>query len=166
MSKSTKAEFKYPFGRRKVSIKTLNKNKLTLFEEGGTRIHYRVEMISDDLKAIIKAIIKGQIHEVEEAVDLLDDVDRKILFQALDDAQIDTDWGRPLNDKNKLIHRFNILKDEIILGNAGSDTLKEFKDVIDKCFEDKMLSKSDYYRMKDLLLSNIGTSKNESGDSN
>lgn len=155
MSRSTAAEFKAPFGRRKISIKTLNKNKLTLFEDGGSRIHYRVEMISDDLKGIIKAIIRGQIHEVEEAVELLDDIDRKILFKALDDAQIDIDWGRPLDDKNKIIHRFNVLKDEILLGNTGPDTLAEFRDVIDKCYNDKMLSKTDYLRMKDLLISNI-----------
>jgi len=155
MSKSVKPEFRHDFGRRKLSIKSLNKNKLTLYDREGGRIHYRMEMISDDLKAIIKAIVRGQIHEVEEAVDLLDDIDRKILFKALDEAQIDIDWGRPLDSKNNIIHRFNILKDEIMLGNTGEDTLREFKEVIDTCFEKKLLSKSDYYKMKDLLVSII-----------
>lgn len=112
-------------------------------------------MISNSLKDIIKSIIKGNIDAVEEAVELLDDIDRKILFEAMEEAQIDTCWERPIDNKDKLIHRFNVLKDEIMLGNKGEDTLKEFRDVIDECFSKKMLSKADYYKLKDLLISNI-----------
>jgi len=154
MSKSTNPDLRRSFGRRRLSLKSLNKNKLSLYERDGSRTHFRVEMISDDLKAIIKAIIRGDINKVEEAVELLDDIDRKILFQALDDAEIDVDWGRPNDGKTTLIHRFNVLKDEIMLGNNGTETLREFKEVIDAAFEKKMLNKKDYYKMKDLILSN------------
>jgi len=154
MSRNTKDDFKVQFGNKKVSLKTLNKNKIALFTESG-RLSLRHEMISDELKNIIKAIIKGQIFEVEEAVELLDDIDRKLLFSLLDNAQIDVDWGRSDDSKNQLIHRFNVLKDEIMLGNHGEDTLREFRSVIDTCYEKKMLSKSDYYRMKDLIITKV-----------
>lgn len=154
MSRNTKDEFKTSFGDKKLSIKTLNKNKITLFTQAG-KVAKRHEMISDDLKAIVKHIIKGNIHQVDEAVDLLDDIDRKILFELLDVANIDTNWEKDAEvDKNQLIHKFNVLKAEIQLGNQGTDTLKDFKAVIDECFERKLLSKSDYYRLKDLLITN------------
>lgn len=156
MSRNTKAEFIKPFGNRRVSIKSLNRNKLSIFTAEGSKVVFREEMISDNLKSVIKAIIRGDIKEVEEDVELLSDVDRKLLFKALAAAQIETAWESN-HDSNKehLIHRFNILKGEIMLGNAGPDTLQEFKSVIDECFDKKMLNKKDYYSMKDLILNNI-----------
>jgi len=156
MSSNTNIKFRYQFGRRRLSIKTLNRNKLVLYDQGAGRTTLIAEIISDDLKAVIKAIIKGDILKAEEAVEMLDDIDRKLLFKALDDAQIDTEWDRPSDTaKTALIHRFTVLKDEIMLGNSGSDTLKEFGGIIDACFAKKLLNRPDYQRMKDLIIQNV-----------
>jgi hypothetical protein len=152
MSSNTREEHKRSFGSKFISLKSLNKNKLSLFSNCGSHAGIKYEMITDSLKNIIKAIIRGDIYTVEDAVDALDDIDRKILFRALKYANIEVDWDSVEDDtKNQLIHKFNVFKDEIMMGNRSEETISQFKAVIDECLDKKLLGKQDYTRLCKLV---------------
>jgi hypothetical protein len=140
-----------PFGRRYISIVSLNKNKLAL-TTAGKMVCLRYELISDDLRDIIKAILRGDsLESLTDSVDDLSIGDRKILSKCFQEAQITHPFDLERDcSKNKIIHRFNVLRDEILIGNDSPELIQEFSELIDMLYEQKILSRVDYTRLKEL----------------
>ncbi len=140
-----------PFGRRFISIVSLNKNKLSI-TTAGKMVCLRYELISDELRDVLKSILRGEpLNDLTEMVDDMSIDDRKILSKAFQEAQITHpfDLERDSN-KNKIIHRFNVLRDEIMIGNDAEELIDEFSEILDALNEQKILSRTDYTRLKEL----------------
>lgn len=151
MTKPTPARLR-PFGRRYISIVSLNKNKLSL-TTAGKMVVLRYELISDDLRDVIKAILHGEpLDSLIELVDDLSIADRKILSKVFQEGQISHPFDLERDSsKNKLIHRFNVLRDEILIGNDASELVDEFRELIESLYSQKILSRIDYTRLKEVI---------------
>lgn len=142
-----------PFGAQYISTGLLNRNKLSLWTIGRRHI-YKRELITDDLKYIIKQILKGN-YDLEEFTELLEDSEQKVLNEILELCDMENifeikHYHRD-NSKNKLISKFNIMKDEILIGNDSPELLKDFSELLDVLNEKKMLRAEEYKNLKKLI---------------
>ena len=140
-----------PFGRRYVSLPSLNKNKVSL-TTAGKMVCLRFELVSDKLRDVVKAILLGDMDNVVDLVDELSSLDRKILSQILQEAQIPHSFDLEHDAaKNKLIQRFNVMRDEILQGNSSKELLKEFSESMDELKSRRLLSLVDYNRLRNIV---------------
>ena len=139
------------FGRRYVSLPSLNKNKVSL-TTAGKMVCLRFELVSDKLRDVVKAILLGDMDNVVDLVDELSSLDRKILSQILQEAQIPHSFDLEHDAaKNKLIQRFNVMRYEILQGNSSKELLKEFSESMDELKSRRLLSLVDYNRLRNIV---------------
>lgn len=135
-----------PLGRYYVLTMSLNKNKLSLCTEGG-RCMFKRELITDELKHVIKQLAKNN-YDIEDKVDLLDDRDQKILKEVLDLCQLDNCFDLSYDQtKARLISRFNVMRDEIMIGNYSDELIEQFKEILVELFTRKLLTQKEFNKM-------------------
>lgn len=141
-----------PFGRRYISLTSLNRNKLSLTTQSKA-VCLRFEVISDKLRDVVKSILLGtNLETLDEDVSELSAIDRKILAQAMQEAQISNSFDLEVDhNKNKLIARYNVLRDEVLTGNNSKELLKEFSETMDELKSKKLLSLTDYNRLRNII---------------
>ena len=138
-----------PLGSKLISTFSLNKNKLLIMTKGN-RTAIKQELITDDLKSIIKHILRSDF-DVEDDVELLEDHEQKLLNELLETCKIDNiftirNFHRD-TAKNKLITKFNIMKDELLIGNDSPELIEDFKQLIEDLREKKLLTLAEYKKL-------------------
>jgi hypothetical protein len=136
-----------------ISSQSLNKNKVLIYTKGHKKV-MKHELITDDLKDIIKAIIRGDFN-VEEDVELLEDNEQKLLNEILSVCKIQNvfqiRYYHRDTAKNRLISKFNIMKGEILLGNDNPEMLQDFKELLTELEGARMLTKTELTKLRSLL---------------
>lgn len=156
-TRRTKVFKTYPLGSKQISLTSLNKNKLSIFNKSNNSI-LKKELITDDLKEIIRSILRED-YDLEEEISILSDKEQELLHDLLELCKIDNvfqihKYHKSKRDiqKNKLITKFNVMKDEILIGNDNPELLKEFGELLDVLLENRMLTKTEYKNLKELLV--------------
>lgn len=143
-----------PLGCKTISLFGLNKNKLYLVRGKTRKPCFKQELITDDLKSVLKSLIKGD-YAIEEKVDLLSDYDQKLLNTVLEKCGIDnvfsiSEYHKNVG-KNKLIQQFNVMKDEILIGNDSQELFDEFDELLDELVQRKMITVTEFKKLKSLI---------------
>jgi len=153
MSKSQVAKWPdrfSPFGEHFVSLPSLRVNKLYISSNRGRTI-YKQELISDQLKEIVKKILKND-YDIEDMYDLLPKYEQQMLNDCLFKSKLENifSFNSDVN-KNKLIQQFNVMKGEILEGNNSVLLLNDFEKLLNKLFNEKMLTKTEFNKLNNLL---------------
>jgi hypothetical protein len=53
--------------------------------------------------------------------------------------------------KNKLIQKFNVMKDEIVIGNDSEELLNEFKDLLSEMLHREIIDEDEYNKLISLI---------------
>lgn len=139
-----------PIGRYYALTKSLNKNKLSILTKGAKPI-YKQELISDELKHVIKQILKSNF-DISDDVDLLDDRDQRIFRDVLNICNIENIFELNYDQtKNKLISKFNVMKDEILIGNVSRELCDEFLTLIGELTHRKLLTLKEYNKLNTIV---------------
>ena len=149
--KSPPARFKR-FGKYYISLPSLNKNKIYIITGSNETAKYKKELISNELKHIIKQILNDNF-DIEDEVDLLFDNERVVLRDILDLCDIANIFDLNKDTaKAKLISKFNIMKNEILSGNTSKELLDEFSSLLDELLIKALLSRPEYNKLKKILI--------------
>lgn len=137
-------------GKYFISLPALNKNKISVITGGSQHAKFRRELISDDLKNIIKKILKGNFN-IEDNIDMLFDNERETLRDLLSICDIDNDFElNPDHAKDELISKFNIMRGELMTGNTSDELINQFSELLDELKNKKLLSLTEYKKLKPL----------------
>jgi len=133
------------FGKYYVNNHLLNDNILSLRTSKGTQIPKMTSYkMSTGFGVVIQKIIKGSSPSYEELNSLTDE-EKQYLYKVSKSSNILDKIAIPTPSKaveEKEIHRFNVLKGEIMAGNDNKDVIKEFKVLALKLSRNNILPKS------------------------
>ena len=140
------------FGSKLISKKQLGKGIVSLRYPCGASIQgLKVERVSPNCLKVVNSIYGGQLPSFEDFNNLSEE-DKIYLHKLSNICDIEDRLKIPapkLNETDKLVHRFDLLRGEIMAGNDSSELIKEFKMLIMKLSRMKMLPSG---QVKSLLL--------------
>ena len=55
--------------------------------------------------------------------------------------------------KNKLVQRFNVLKDELLIGNDSEELLEELNEILDQLLQYELIDEDEFNNIKNILSS-------------
>lgn len=147
-----------PFGRYMIHLSKLNEDVICLSTPQGTNVpSYRTLRVSVPVANIIRKMVNGRNPSYED-IQKLDEQDKAEIHKVFKKAQITMGEGleipKPVSQIEDM-NRFTILKGEILAGNDGRETIKQFKLLTLKLMNSGHLPKG---QAKDLLvdLANLG----------
>jgi hypothetical protein len=147
-----------PFGRYMIHLSKLNEDVICLSTQQGTNVpSYRTLRVSVPVANIIRKMVNGRNPSYED-IQKLDEQDKAEIHKVFKKAQITMGEGleipKPVSQIEDM-NRFTILKGEILAGNDGRETIKQFKLLTLKLMNSGHLPKG---QAKDLLvdLANLG----------
>jgi len=147
-----------PFGRYLIHLSKLNQDVICLSTHKGTNVSsYRTLRVSTPVANILRKMVNGRNPSYEDIQKLSED-DKAEIHKLFKKAQIVMGEGleipKPVNETEDM-NRFTILKGEILAGNDGVETIKQFKLLVLKLMNGGHLPRG---QAKDLLvdLANLG----------
>ena len=141
-----------PFGRYMIHLSKLNDDVICLSTQQGTNVpSYRTLRVSVPVANIIRKMVNGRNPSYDDIQKLGED-DKAEIHRVFKKAQITMGEGleipKPTNQIEDM-NRFTILKGEILAGNDGKETIKQFKLLVLKLMNGGHLPRG---QSKDLLL--------------
>jgi hypothetical protein len=134
------------FGRYLVNTKRLKDNVLSLRREKGTPIHklpaYKMSPYFSD---VVNKIVGGRIPNDNDYKHLSDE-ELQYLHRVSKESDLDHRIKIPTPSKDQEerdIHKFTVLKGEIMAGNDSKEALKEFKSLLIKLSKRDLINKQD-----------------------
>lgn len=152
MSKGIPKPIRYvPFGRYVLNQIRLNDNIISVKRpKGGSIVEYPTQRVSNSMVKVIKKIIGSGVPAYED-LEALDEDEKIYLNRLAKSSQIIDRLSIPAPNKNeneKDLNRFEILKGQITSGNDNKELIKEFKMLLLKLSNRKMIPKP---QVRDLL---------------
>jgi hypothetical protein len=140
-----------PFGRYLLNQIRLNDNIISVKRpSGGTIVEFPTQMVSSNLVKVMKKII-GDGMPCYEDLEALDEDEKVYLNRLAKSSQIIDRLSIPAPNKSeneKDLNRFEILKGQITSGNDNKELIKEFKILLLKLSNRKLIPKP---QVRDLL---------------
>ena len=141
-------------GKYFLSLTALNKNKLLCIDKmNHTKL--KKELITDKFKRIIKHLLNKEYEIVEDKLLKLSDNEQKYFNDLLKICYIENIFEIRDNfiDTNleHLIEKFNVIKDEIMVGNYSDELVKEFDEILNLVNDKGLLNKTDFNKLKKLI---------------
>lgn len=144
-----------PFGRYVINTNKLQKNVLTINTKTGKSIpRLKSKLISKDLANIFKMILRGQTPDNEVTMKL-DKAEADLLYHSLNEAHllgkhnITTDT---LSKTEQELHRFNVLRGQILAGQNNEKVLREFKSLLLKYVNSQQIPRAEAYEILQEML--------------
>ena len=134
-----------PFGKYALNPTHLHKHKLGLKTRNNNSVKkYPVQSISEDVADILKSIGNQQGFDVS----VLEDEDKTFLYELLDYAEVPVNLPRQRGSgnadcKDKDLHRFELLKGQVLAGNNAKEIVDELKVLIVKLMNDDRINRKD-----------------------
>jgi hypothetical protein len=147
-----------PFGRYLIHLSKLNDDVICLSTKQGTNVpSYRTLRVSVPVANIIRKIVNGRNPSYED-IQKLGEEDKAEIHKVFKKAHIVMGEGLEIPKPTQQVedlNRFTILKGEILAGNDGVETIKQFKLLVLKLMNSGHLPRG---QAKDLLvdLANLG----------
>ena len=147
-----------PFGRYLIHLSKLNEDVICLSTKQGTNVpSYRTLRVSVPVANIIRKMVNGRNPSYEDIHKLGED-DKAEIHKVFKKAHIVMGEGLEIPKPTNLVedmNRFTILKGEILAGNDGTETIKQFKLLVLKLMNGGHLPRG---QAKELLvdLANLG----------
>jgi hypothetical protein len=149
--KGVKSEKFASLGRYFINLPKLNDDIIVLARDTGKNVaDWKTKRVSVEVANVVRKVVNGGKPSYDDIHKLSDD-DKAVLNNLFRMAQIvgeGLEIPRPTNEMAD-INRFNVLKGEILSGNDGKETVKEFKVLIMKMMNSGHLPKG---QAKELLL--------------
>lgn len=146
-----------PFGKYALNTLQLHKQKLGLKTRNNNAVKkYPVQNVSQDVAHILTSIGYQEAFDVST----LDDNDKSFLYELLDYAEVPVNLprqkgaghGEAADCKDKDLHRFELLKGQVLAGNNAKEVVDELKLLIVKLInEDRIVRKQGQNLLTDLV---------------
>ena len=134
------------FGKYKLDLKQLKGGKLQLRSKNNYFIKgLENRRLTPNMKNIIDKFISGQSIEYED-VNVLNDEEKDYLSQLAEKCGIDDRLKIPsplLTKQQSEINKFNIMRGQIIAGNDSKELVKDFKILLLKLSNKKLIDKNE-----------------------
>jgi hypothetical protein len=145
-----------PFGRYIINTNKLQKCILTINTKTGKSLpRLKSKIITKPLTQIFKEIAKGK-EITNEMTDSLTDDEIDTLYNTLNECHLLSKFNTPtsqaLSKSEKELHRFMILKGQILAGQNNEAVVREFKALLLKYMKKGQLPKSEGYVILEELL--------------
>ena len=143
IGKGIKSTELLPFGKYALNPSHLHKQKLGLKTRNNNSVKkYPVQSISEDVADILKSIGNQQGFDVS----VLEDDDKSFLYELLDYAEVPVNLPRQKGSgnadcKDKDLHRFELLKGQVLAGNNAKEIVNELKVLIVKLMNDDRINR-------------------------
>lgn len=141
-----------PFGRYLINRKKLNDNIVMVKKPNGLFMgDLKSRRVSDKVRNVIEKIIGGNIPTYND-YNTLDDDEKEYLYFVSKKSNLIDKLNVPTpskNDEEKLKHRFEILRGQLISGNDNMEMVKEFKQVLIRMSELKLIPRN---QVTDILI--------------
>jgi hypothetical protein len=141
-----------PFGKYLINRRKLNDNIVMIKNNNGMFMgDLKSRRVSDKVRSVIEKIIGGNIPTYND-YNILDDDEKEYLYfvskktNLLDKLQVPTPTK---NDEEKLKHRFEILRGQLLSGNDNLEMIREFKKILIKMSELKLIPRT---QVTDILI--------------
>ena len=143
------------FGKYKIDLKQLKGGKLQLRSKNNYFIKgLENRRLTANMKNIIDKFISGQSIDYED-IDVLDDEEKNYLSQLAEKCEIDDRLKIPsplLSKQQSEINKFNIMRGQIIAGNNSKELVKDFKILLLKLSNKKLIDKNEANEILVMLL--------------
>lgn len=146
-----------PMGRYVINTNKLQKNILTINTKTGKSLpRLKSKSISKTLAEIFKEIAKGNEITNEQTNDLTEE-EIDTLYNVLNECQLLSKYNSPtsqnLSNTEKELHRFMILKGQIMAGQNNDSVVREFKALLLKYMKNGQIPRGEGYEiLQELLL--------------
>jgi hypothetical protein len=141
-----------PFGRFLINNKKLGDDIVSIKRQSGTyMVDFPTQRVGKHLGKVLRTIAGNGLPSFEE-LNSLDEDERKYLHKLSKSADIDDRLNIPApkrDDDDKDIHKFEIMKGQILSGQDNKEMVKEFKLVLLRLSKKGLIPKA---QVKDLLL--------------
>lgn len=144
-----------PFGRYVINTNKLQKNVLTINTKTGKSVpKLKSKLISKDLANIFKIILRGETPDNELTMKLNKE-EADLLYHSLNESHllgkhnITTDT---LSKTEQELHRFNVLRGQILAGQNNEKVLREFKSLLLKYVNSQQIPRGEAYEILQEML--------------
>lgn len=139
------------FNKMYISMFALNHCKLSLYSPHNWRLVYKQEIITNDLKSIIQNILNDTF---DNNLDILDVSELDILYDCLSLChkhelikELKLTKSNSESEKNKMIHKFQILKNKHFNNEINNDEIIELKELIQFFKDNKKITNIEYNKL-------------------
>jgi len=131
------------FGDKTISITDLKKNKFMIYTSGGNRLGcYATIILSSAVRNILLDYILKNKWNMND-YNKLEKGDKKEIDNLLQICGLEYDLGIDgMDDSNKDIKRFNLLKGELLAGNDNKEIIRELQLIVLRLASNKKIPKA------------------------